>query len=300
MKLIHAAMAENKAANDAAYSPGRIAWRKLRRNKLAMFGLVMLVIIVTLVVLAPVLATHDRDAIEMFSIEKPPSEKYLLGTDDIGRDVFSRLLYGGQVSMSVGLSAVLLQVLIGVTLGALAGYFGGFVDSLIMRLVDMVMCFPFYVIAISMAAVLGGSATNVVIIIGILSWPGVARIVRAQVMSLRTREFTEAARALGLNPLDIIVKHMLPNCISPIIVNATLGMAAAILTEAGLSFLGMGITPPKPSWGNMLASAQNLVALRSQWWRWLPPGLLVFITVLSINFFGDGLRDALDPRTRIK
>ena len=300
MKLMHAAMAGEKRAKEAVYSPGRIAWRKLRRNKLAMFGLIMLVIIVTLVALAPVLATHSRDAIEMFSIEKPPSEKHLLGTDDIGRDVFSRLLYGGQVSMSVGLAAVLLQVLIGVTLGALAGYFGGFVDSLIMRLVDMVMCFPFYVIAISMAAVLGGSAMNVVIIIGILSWTGVARIVRAQVMSLRTREFTEAARALGLNPLDIIVKHMLPNCINPIIVNATLGMAAAILTEAGLSFLGMGVTPPQPSWGNMLAAAQNLVALRSQWWRWLPPGLLVFIVVLSINFFGDGLRDALDPRTRIK
>ena len=169
-----------------------------------------------------------------------------------------------------------------------------------MRLVDMVMCFPFYAIAISLAAIFGGSAFNVILIIGILSWTGVCRIVRAQVMSLRGREFTEAVRALGLTSTEIIFRHMLPNCISPIIVNATLGMASAILTEAGLSFLGMGVRPPQPSWGNMLSAAQNMVALRLQWWRWLPPGILVFLTVLSINFLGDGLRDAFDPRTRVK
>jgi len=292
-------MAKKKAQNEFL-SPGRLAWGKLKRNRFAMFGLVILVLLVAISLLAPVLATHDRDAVDMFSVEQAPGKGHLLGTDDIGRDVFSRLLYGGQVSLGVGLSAVLLQVLIGVTLGAVSGYFGGFVDSLIMRLVDMVMCFPFYVIAISMAAIFGGSATNIVIIIGILSWTGVARIVRAQVMSLRNREFIEAARALGLQPWEIILKHMLPNCLSPIIVNATLGMAVAILTEAGLSFLGMGVTPPQPSWGNMLSAAQSMIALRYQWWRWLPPGLLVFLTVLSINFLGDGLRDALDPRVKTK
>ena len=281
-------------------SPGRLAWGKLKRNKLAMFGLVMLLLLIAISLLAPVLATHDRDAVDMFSVEQAPGKGHLLGTDDIGRDVFTRLLYGGQVSIGVGLAAVLLQVLIGVTLGAISGYFGGFVDTFIMRVVDMVMCFPFYVIAISMAAIFGGTATNIVIIIGILSWTGVARIVRAQVLSLRNREFIEAARALGLKPGEIIVKHMLPNCLSPIIVNATLSMAVAILTEAGLSFLGMGVRPPQPSWGNMLSAAQNMIALRYQWWRWLPPGLLVFLTVLSINFLGDGLRDALDPRTKTK
>ncbi len=281
-------------------SPGRLAWGKLKRNKLAMFGLVMLLLLIVISLLAPVLATHDRDAVDMFSVEQAPGKGHLLGTDDIGRDVFTRLLYGGQVSIGVGLAAVLLQVLIGVTLGAISGYFGGFVDTFIMRVVDMVMCFPFYVIAISMAAIFGGTATNIVIIIGILSWTGVARIVRAQVLSLRNREFIEAARALGLKPGEIIVKHMLPNCLSPIIVNATLSMAVAILTEAGLSFLGMGVRPPQPSWGNMLSAAQNMIALRYQWWRWLPPGLLVFLTVLSINFLGDGLRDALDPRTKTK
>lgn len=283
-----------------SYSPSRIAWRKLRRNKLAMFGLVLLILIIVMVLLAPVLATHDRDTIDMFAMNQKPSSEHILGTDDIGRDIFSRLLYGGQVSLGVGLAAVVLQVLIGVTLGAIAGYFGGAVDSIIMRIVDMVMCFPFYAIAISMAAILGGSALNIIVIIGVLSWTGVCRIVRAQVMSLRTREFTEAARALGLSPMEIIFKHMLPNCVSPIIVNATLGMAAAILTEAGLSFLGMGVNPPQPSWGNMLSAAQNMVALRHQWWQWVPPGLLVFLTVLCINFLGDGLRDALDPRTRTK
>ena len=281
-------------------SPGRLAWGKLKRNKLAMFGLVMLLLLIVISLLAPVLATHDRDAVDMFSVEQAPGKGHLLGTDDIGRDGFTRLLYGGQVSIGVGLAAVLLQVLIGVTLGAISGYFGGFVDTFIMRVVDMVMCFPFYVIAISMAAIFGGTATNIVIIIGILSWTGVARIVRAQVLSLRNREFIEAARALGLKPGEIIVKHMLPNCLSPIIVNATLSMAVAILTEAGLSFLGMGVRPPQPSWGNMLSAAQNMIALRYQWWRWLPPGLLVFLTVLSINFLGDGLRDALDPRTKTK
>jgi peptide/nickel transport system permease protein len=281
-------------------SPGRIAWGKLKRNKLAMFGLMMLCLLVAVSLLAPILATHDRDAVDMFSVEQAPGKGHILGTDDIGRDVFSRLLFGGQVSMGVGVCAVLLQVLIGVTLGAVSGYFGGFIDSCIMRLVDMVMCFPFYVIAISMAAIFGGGATNIIIIIGVLSWTGVARIVRAQVMALRGREFIEAARALGLKPSQIILKHMLHNCLSPIIVNATLSMAGAILTEAGLSFLGMGVNPPQPSWGNMLSAAQNMIALRYQWWRWLPPGMLVFLTVISINFLGDGLRDALDPRTKIK
>ncbi|HML46614.1 MAG TPA: ABC transporter permease [Clostridia bacterium] len=281
-------------------SPGRLAWEKLKRNRLAMFGMAVLIVLVIASLLAPILATHDRDAVDMFAVEQAPGNGHLLGTDDIGRDVFSRLLFGGQISLGVGFAAVLLQVLIGVTLGAVSGYFGGFVDALIMRIVDMVMCFPFYVIAISMAAIFGGSAMNIVIIIGVLSWTGVARIVRAQVLSLRTREFIEAAKALGLRPWEIILKHMLPNCLSPIIVNATLGMAVAILTEAGLSFLGMGVRPPQPSWGNMLSAAQSMIALRYQWWRWLPPGLLVFLTVLSINFLGDGLRDALDPRTKTR
>ena len=293
-------MSKDRSANKAnmVLSPGRIAWKKLYRRPLAMFGAVVLILMIIAVLLAPQLATHGRDDIDMFATEEAPGKEHLLGTDEIGRDVFTRLLYGGQVSLGVGFAAVILQVVIGVTLGAIAGYFGGWVDACIMRLIDIVMCFPFYVIAISMAALLGPSAWNVVLIIGVLSWPGVARIVRGQMLSMRSREFIEASRCLGLTSREIILKHMLPNTLSPIIVYATLGMANAILTEAGLSFLGMGVNPPQPSWGNMLTNAQSMRVLTRQWWRWLPPGMCIFFTVLSINFLGDGLRDALDPRTK--
>lgn len=293
-------MKKDRSANKAnvVLSPGRIAWKKLLHRPLALAGAVVLILMVIAVIFAPQLATHGRDDIDMFATEQAPGKGHLLGTDEIGRDVFTRLLYGGQVSLGVGFAAVILQVLIGVTLGAIAGYFGGWVDACIMRLIDIVMCFPFYVIAISMAALLGPSAWNVVLIIGVLSWPGVARIVRGQMLSMRTREFIEASRCLGLTSREIIVKHLLPNTLSPIIVYATLGMANAILTEAGLSFLGMGVNPPQPSWGNMLTNAQSMRVLTKQWWRWLPPGLCIFLTVLSINFLGDGLRDALDPRTK--
>ena len=279
-------------------SPGRIVWKKLCHRPLAMIGGVVLILLVITVLLAPQLATHGRDDIDMFAMEQAPSKDHILGTDEVGRDVFTRLLYGGRVSLGVGFAAVLLQVLIGVTLGAIAGYFGGIVDAVIMRLIDIIMCFPFYVIAISMAALMGPSAWNVILIIGILSWPGIARIVRGQMLTMRSREFIEASRCLGLSSREIIIKHMLPNTLSPIIVYATLGMANAILTEAGLSFLGMGVNPPQPSWGNMLTKAQSMRVLTSQWWRWLPPGMCIFVTVLSINFLGDGLRDALDPRTK--
>lgn len=293
-------MSNEKAKKPESLSPGKIAWTKFRKNKLAMFGAFVLIILVLATIFADFISPCDPNTLDIFSTTKKPDANHWLGTDDVGRDVFARLLYGGRVSLSVGIAAVALELVIGVTLGALAGYFGGWVDAVISRLVDMVMCFPFYVIAVSMAAILGASARNIVIIIAILSWPGVSRIVRAQVMSLRNREFIEAARALGLSPSEIIARHILPNCLSPIIVNATLSMASAILTEAGLSFIGMGVSLPTPSWGNMLSAAQDMTALRYHWWRWLPPGMCVFLTVLSINFVGDGLRDALDPRVKTK
>lgn len=293
-------MSKEKAKKPESLSPGKIAWTKFRKNKLAMFGAFVLILLVLATVFADFIAPCDPNELDIFATTKAPDGNHMLGTDEVGRDVLSRLLYGGRVSLTVGIAAVALELVIGVTLGALAGYFGGWVDSVISRLVDIVMCFPFYVIAVSMAAILGASARNIVIIIAVLSWTGVSRIVRAQVMSLRNREFVEAARALGLSPSEIIIRHILPNCLSPIIVNATLAMASAILTEAGLSFIGMGVSLPTPSWGNMLSAAQDMTALRFHWWRWLPPGLCVFLTVLSINFVGDGLRDALDPRVKSK
>lgn len=276
-------------------SPGQMAWIKFGKNKLAVVGLIMLILLVFLSVAAPILTGYDPNDIDLFNIETPPSSEHLLGTDELGRDVWSRLLYGGRVSLLVGICATGLQLAIGVTLGAVSGYFGGWIDSLVMRLTDIVMSFPFYAIAISLAALLGANVWNVVLIIGVLNWTGITRIVRAEVLSLRQREFIEAARAIALNPAEIILRHLLPNALGPIIVYATLGIATGILSEAGLSFLGLGVSQPQSSWGNMLSAAQSMRVLSSEWWLWVPPGAMVFTMVLSINFLGDGLRDALDP-----
>jgi peptide/nickel transport system permease protein len=276
-------------------SPGKIVFRKLLQNRLAMAGAVILTILAAMSLLAPVLARWDQNKIDLFSIEAPPSAEHLLGTDELGRDILSRLLYGGRVSIMVGICATLVQVTIGILLGMIAGFFGRIVDSIIMRICDIVMCFPFYAIAISLAALLGANVWNVVFIVGALNWTGVARIVRAETLSLRSREFIDAARALSLNNIEIIWRHILPNVLGPIIIYATLGIATGVLSEASLSFLGLGVKPPQPSWGNMLSAAQNMRILSSEWWMWIPPGAMVFLLVLSINFVGDGLRDALDP-----
>lgn len=280
-------------------SPGRIAWTKLRKNVLAMVGLAVLILLILMSVGAPVLTSHNPNEIDMFSIEAAPSLKHILGTDELGRDVWARLLYGGRVSILVGVCATTVQVAIGITLGAIAGYFGGWIDSLIMRLTDIVMCFPFYAIAISMAALLGANIWNVVIIIGILNWTGIARIVRAEVLSLKQRDFIEAAKAISLNHAEIILKHLIPNALGPIIVYSTLGIAIGVLSEASLSFLGLGVKQPQSSWGNMLSAAQSMRVLSNEWWLWIPAGSMVFLMVLSINFLGDGLRDALDPASKI-
>jgi peptide/nickel transport system permease protein len=276
-------------------SPGKIVFQKLLRNRLALAGAVILTILTAMSLLAPVLARWDQNKIDLFSIEAPPSAEHPLGTDELGRDVLARLLYGGRVSIMVGICATLVQVTIGILLGMTAGFFGRIADSLIMRICDIVMCFPFYAIAISLAALLGANLWNVVFIVGALNWTGVARIVRAETLSLRSREFIDAARALSLNNVEIIWRHILPNVLGPIIIYATLGIATGVLSEASLSFLGLGVKPPQPSWGNMLSAAQNMRILSSEWWMWIPPGAMVFLLVLSINFVGDGLRDALDP-----
>lgn len=279
-------------------SPARIALNKLKRNKLAIFGSVVLIILILLAIIAPIISPYGRDTVDLLNIESAPTAHHILGTDELGRDVFVRLIYGGQVSLSVGVVAIVIQLAIGITLGAIAGYFGGIVDKIIMRLVDMVLCFPFLVIAITMASILGPSIWNVMIIIGILGWPKITRIVRAEILSLKEREFIEAAKALGLDSKDIILKHLIHNIYAPIIVYGTLGIAQGILYESFLSFLGMGVTQPQPSWGNMLTAAQNMRVLQSEWWLWIPPGLCVFLTIVSINFLGDGLRDALDPKIK--
>lgn len=288
----------SKVQGEEGTSLWKIGAKRLMKNKLAVFGIVVLSILIILSVLAPVITPYDRDETNLTNTYQKPSKEHWLGTDELGRDVFTRLIYGGRVSLSVGLVSTSISVIIGVLLGAIGGYYGKVVDNIIMRIVDIFMCFPFFIMAITIAAILGPSIWNVMIISGILSWPSIARIVRAEVMTVKEREFVEASKALGLTPTEIIFRHILPNVLAVVIVYTTLGIASGILSEAGLSFLGLGVKQPQPSWGNMLSAAQNLRSLRLHWWLWVPPGLLVFITILSINFLGDGLRDALDPKLK--
>lgn len=268
---------------------------RFKKNKLAMIGTVLILILVIFSTIAPLIISKDINKVDLMNISMSPSKEHILGTDEMGRDVFARLVYGGRVSLTVGMLGMLIQIFIGTTLGIIAGFYGGVVDSIIMRIVDVFMCFPFFVIAIAMAAILGPNIWNVIIIIGVLSWTGIARIVRAEILKLKKSEYIEAAHALGIKNIRILLKHLLPNIIPSVIVASTLSIASGILTEASLSFLGMGVKPPQPSWGNMLAAAQNMRTLQSEWWLWIPPGLCVFLTVMSINFMGDGMRDFLDP-----
>jgi peptide/nickel transport system permease protein len=274
----------------------RAAWRRLCKNRRAMLGLYVLLVLTLASIFAPQLSSHDRDKPNLLMAERAPSREHWLGTDELGRDVFTRLMYGGRVSLTVGLVAVSIYMVIGIFLGAIAGYYGGIVDSVIMRITDVVLMIPFFPLALTMAAVLKPSVYNTMIIIGLLGWTGICRLVRGEFLTLRRRDFVEAAQAEGAGDLRIIFRHILPNAMAPIMVAATLGVAGAVLSEAGLSFLGFGVQQPTPSWGNMLSSAISLRVLVMQPWLWIPPGLIIFIAILAINLVGDGLRDALDPR----
>lgn len=280
-----------------AAAPRRRAgvWQRFRRHRLALTGVVLLLILAVASAGAPIVAVHSPYSIDLSAYRKPPSANHWLGTDASGRDVFSRLLYAGRVSLSVGLVAVSIYTAIGIALGALAGFYGRWVDMALMRAADIVLSFPQLLLIITIVAVLGPSIYNVMLVIGVLGWPPIARIVRGLSLSLREREFVLAARAIGAGNGRIIFKHLLPNSLAPVIVAATFGMAHAILLEAGLSFLGLGVQPPTPSWGNLLTDAQSMTVLEQMPWLWVPPGLLIALAVLAINFIGDGLRDALDP-----
>ena len=270
--------------------------RAFVRHRLAVTGLLIIAVLGLAALFAPIVATHDPYTVDLLAAKQGPSAAHWLGTDEVGRDVFSRLVYGARVSLSVGLVAVTIYTSIGVILGAVSGYFGGFIDGVIQRLTDTVMCFPTLIIIIAAVSVTGPSIWNVMLILGLLTWPGTCRLVRGQFLSLREQEFVEAARSVATSNLRLIFRHILPNSIAPVIVSATFGVAAAILTEAGLSFLGLGVQPPTASWGNLINLAQSATILQEMPWLWAPPGILIAIAVLSINFVGDGLRDALDPR----
>lgn len=300
-------MAEQAAASTGlarisepnAFAPRRFSGLKnFFRHRLAVAGLIVITLMALMAIFAPLIATQNPNHIDLLSYRQAPSRDHLLGTDDIGRDVFSRVVFGARVSLSVGIVAVTIYVVIGTILGSISGYFGGVVDSVIQRLTDAVMCFPSLIIIIAAVAIVGPSIWNVMIIIGLLTWPNICRIVRGQFLSLREREFVEAARASGAGNTRIIFRHLLPNAVAPIIVAATFGIASAILTEAGLSFLGLGVQPPTASWGNMINTAQSAAVLQQMPWLWIPAGIMIALAVLSINFIGDGLRDTLDPRSR--
>ncbi len=293
-------MSSNSLVNskERGLSPAQVAWKRFKKNRLAMWAGGVIILLVLMAIAAPLIAPYPRDQGDLSKRFSKPSREHWLGTDDMGRDVLTRLIYGAQASLAVGLVSTGISIVIGVTLGAISGYFGGLVDNLIMRLVDIFMCFPFFLMAIVMAAVLGPGIRTVMLVSGVLSWPGLARIVRAEVLAIKEREFVEAARALGLSAPSIIWHHILPNVFAVLVVYATLGIAGGILGEAGLSYLGLGVKPPQPSWGNMLHMAQNFTALTNYPWLWIPAGIMILLTVLSINVLGDGLRDALDPKLR--
>jgi peptide/nickel transport system permease protein len=273
------------------------AWKRFFRHKMAILGLIVISIMIALAVFAPVVGRYSPIELDLGNMKQPPNMDHWLGTDTTGRDVWARTLYAGQVSLSVGLVAVTLSTILGIIIGSLAGYASGWVDMVLMRITDMVMTFPSLVIIIAVAAMLGPSIYTTMVVIGALGWPATARLVRGQFLSLREQQFVLAARSIGVEPIEIVFKHLFPNVISSVTVAATFGMASAILQEATLSFLGLGVQIPTPSWGNMLRDAQTLSTLENLPWLWLSPGIMIALAVLSINFIGDGLRDALDPRS---
>jgi len=266
----------------------------MEKNKLAIFGLTVLIVFLLVAIFAPVIARYNPDEM-VDSATLSPSFQHLFGTDDLGRDIFSRAVYGARISLTVGIVAVFISITIGTLFGALAGYYGGWVDGIIMRFVDIMLAFPSIFLILAIQAMLTPNIYNVMIVIGLTSWMGVARLVRGEYLKIRELSYVEAARAIGCSDLRIIFRHILPNAQAPIIVAATLGMAGAILTESSLSFLGMGVQPPMSSWGNMLMDAQAY--LRDAPWMAIIPGILIFTTVLSLYFVGEGLRERLDVRS---
>lgn len=279
-------------------------WKRFKKNKLALVGTAIVLIMIIMAILAPIIVQNDpytplkSEAGKIMKNMSPAESGTILGTDLLGRDEFSRLVYAARVSMSVGLVAVGISTIIGILLGSISGYFGGMADMVIMRCVDVVNCFPVMFLIIIVATILKPSIYNVMIIIGLCNWTGTARLVRGEILRVREMEYVQAAISLGAGDARIIFSHIIPNVMAPIIVEATMQMARAILTEASLSYLGCGVQLPTASWGNMLNEANNLATLTGRPWQWLPAGACIFLAVLSINFIGDGLRDALDARQK--
>ncbi|MBI3538355.1 MAG: ABC transporter permease [Chloroflexi bacterium] len=283
-----------------AQEEGQLAaiWKRFRRHKLALVGLATIAILISAAIFAPTIAPYDPLGQDLVNRNQSFSAAHIMGTDELGRDVFSRILFAGRISLSIGLSVAIFAEIVGMTLGAIAGYFGGWVDDLIARVVDLWITLPTLPILLILASFFkDGGVPMLILILVVFGWTGACRVVRGVVLSLRNQEFTEAARALGISHAEIIARHMLPNALAPIIVGMTLAVGGAIVTESALSFLGFGVQLPTATWGNMLQNAQSDMFLAP--WKAVLPGFFIFITSLSFNFMGDGLRDALDPRMKI-
>jgi peptide/nickel transport system permease protein len=297
------AVPQGPPVSQQEFSFPRVFARRFFRNKVAVFGAVMLVLLFTVSFLAPVLAPQAPEELVLRDRLKPPGhvnsqtgQVYWLGTDGYGRDMLSRLLHGAQISLRIGFISVAISLTLGTLVGAVSGYYGGFVDNALMRLVDILLCIPRLPLLLTTLAFIGNSIWLIMFVLGITAWMGTARLVRGEILSLKRREFVEAAHAMGARDARILVRHMLPNLLHVLIVTATFGVAGAMLTEAGLSYLGIGVQPPTPSWGNMLFD--NQAYLRVAWWTCVWPGLSIFFAMLAFYFVGDGLRDALDPRMK--
>ena len=286
-------------------SPWKIVGLRLKKNKMAMLGLYLLIFMVAMSIFGPIISPYNMETIDFTNTNVKPSLAHPLGTDEIGRDILTRLMYGGRVSIMVGVVAVILELLIGIILGGISGYYGGVIDAIIMRIVDIFMCFPSLPFLIMLSAVMSDWKVPpqyrmfiVMFILGLLGWPGICRLVRGQILSLREQEFMQAVEALGIRDRKRIFGHLLPNTMAAIIVTATLGIGGAILAESALSYLGLGVTPPVPSWGQMIQAVNDMYTFQYKPWTWMPAGICILITVVAINLFGDGLRDALDPKLK--
>ena len=286
----------------AASTPNKVksqAWDKFRHNKRAMFGVVVVLIVALAVLILPLVMNLDPlTAGAEAGFSTPPSAQHILGTDDVGRDLFARLLYGGRISLLVGIASTCVSVLIGVPLGLIAGYYRGIWETIIMRAADIFMSFPSMILILVLVAVFGPSIFNVTVVIGVLGWTSIAKLIYGNTLSLREKEYIEAARAMGMKNRKIIFTEILPNAIAPVWVTIAFRVSSGILTESSLSFLGLGVQTPQASWGNIIFAAQNLLVLTARPWVWIPPGICIILVVVGFNFIGEGVRDALDPKMK--
>ena len=276
------------------FSLKSLFWKRFRQNRLALTGGTVVLLLVLVAILAPVIAPYGPNDIDRKHILEPPNIHHLFGTDDLGRDILTRMMYGSGISLSVGFVAVGIATLIGILLGAVSGYYSGWIDRIIMRFIDIMLSIPTFFLILAVIAFIGSSIWNIMIVIGVTSWMGVARLVRAEFLSLKEREYVLAAKALGASDLRVIFRHIMINSMAPVLVSAVLGIAGAVLVESALSFLGIGVQPPTPSWGNILTLGKDNIEIA--WWLSVFPGLAILITVLGYNLLGEGIRDAIDPR----